>query len=709
MKKGMLAIVAIAATQSVVVAADLSYVPQGEGPYLWSDAAAWGGAVPTGEDTVRLYGDYAPENPLTITDAATVGGIQFGDDNLTKRGDRFFLDVVSGGSLTIGTLLSANQWGVKAATNIINIAEGASLESQGFDRFGCDDGSAVVITNRGTMTLTDMYLGYANRTVATLDNFGDLTVSREFVLGRGVNTADCVGSLRLRPGSTFSKTVSSKSGSYTFSYVGRGGKGELIVENTMQLPGSDQLFIGYRGEGSVVVQGGGVITNANNLRVELGTSDNTVGRLTLKDNAYVNTDYYNKDGVTRCVNIARGAGSKGYLTMSGTSFIKTKSSGQLIASGDGSYAELDLSDSAVLYSASAVEVATGEASSALIKLSGSAALQPSSHIHLGSGLSSTVSVEVAGSASVVNSHYAPRLGQGLGSVVTVRMKGGSFCLRPYSTYDAEDTYDYNISRFGIAGSRTEFRGYGAFPTHTNQPSKDGKRCRVELRGRIVADGEGEDRDLTPVCMTIFNPADEANANGDSGWYAENHGRLIMPHTDPLSGGAITIGDRRDRVDPALVNSLRVTVKGAADPDAGYVKVAMYAPDRTDLPAALPMEKGDSVLGIWRMGYVALNAKVYDEYSTTAKGTWIDFTSADVKIRHANDFGRKTKITRIIAYRYDPTAGNWVKLSDADLDPANPYYTFKDVPADSGKNIDRYTLGWVALVARQQSGLAIIVR
>lgn len=104
-------------------AATLTYTPQGSAPYLWSDTAAWGGAVPTDDDSATVSQTTLKSNPLFVTpgDNAVSSNLVIGNGTLY---------VEPNASLTVK----------KGEAGGITIAK--------------DDGTTVgVVTNYGTITL----------------------------------------------------------------------------------------------------------------------------------------------------------------------------------------------------------------------------------------------------------------------------------------------------------------------------------------------------------------------------------------------------------------------------------------------------------------------------------------------------------------------------------------------------------------------------
>jgi hypothetical protein len=114
-------------------------------------------------------------------------------------------------------------------------------------------------------------------------------------------------------------------------------------------------------------------------------------------------------------------------------------------------------------------------------------------------------------------------------------------------------------------------------------------------GRVIADGRGVNRSLIfvgygAVTNTLDNPAN----GGDSGWYARNGGRLVLPKMAVVPGThTYTWGE--SPVDPTidLVNSVRVTLREAQNP--GRLDVSLLDKNRADVPA---LPTGHTFIGVW---------------------------------------------------------------------------------------------------------------
>ena len=163
-------------------------------------------------------------------------------------------------------------------------------------------------------------------------------------------------------------------------------------------------------------------------------------------------------------------------------------------------------------------------------------------------------------------------------------------------------------------------------------------------GRVVADGYGHDRTLEfGGFRYVGNSVDNPAADGASGWFARDHGRLVLPNLRVRKGsGTYTWGD--DPSDPTidLVNSARVTIHDAARD--GLVRLSLLSTDHGDVPA---LPAGHTFIGVWQfesdgLGHGAVDLLVrYD-----------DALAADMRLDE----------NALKLWRY--ADGQWVRINDA---------------------------------------------
>jgi RNA polymerase sigma factor (sigma-70 family) len=126
--------------------------------------------------------------------------------------------------------------------------------------------------------------------------------------------------------------------------------------------------------------------------------------------------------------------------------------------------------------------------------------------------------------------------------------------------------------------------------------------RIELRGffnhngRVIADGYGQDRTLEFTGFKYLgNSIDNPATGGDHGWFAQDHGKLVLPNLRVRKGTATyTWGE--DQGDPTidLVNSVRLTIHDAERD--GLARISLLSKDRLDVPA---LPQGHTFIGVWQ--------------------------------------------------------------------------------------------------------------
>lgn len=693
---------AVAAAVSLIAlvgySADLTYNKENATPhptlgiYQWDDAAAWGGALPTAADDAAVYGNFTEEAPFQVQYPAVARTFDVGSKTLSQNGD--VLNMVVNDDLTVSTDVSV--WGYKATTNNILISSGGTLY-MATNRLGHSGGPTVNVVNRGTANYAFLMIGQYKGSNCRYDNYGDLNIRYSLYMGRGTGSVSGEQDpgesiLYLHEGSTFERlSVASEGSGYSFDYIGVEGKATIISEVNMVLPNSDNMRLGTNrgGSGTLILQGN-AIYNPSILEsgMALGYDADSTGNLVLKDNAQL---YLKKS--TDQFNVASASNSTATITMSGSSLLQLKNSGGSIGAGQDSSTTINLSGDAQMNLTAGTPFASGKNASVAFNLADNAFMTTTDYSIGGDG--ATISGELVGTNCYIKAtqkfSYLATDPTGSGEIV---LKGGYLYLRPHKSSE------YNSLSIGGAGADAVLRGWSAITPENYVPSdSQARRIYTTMRGRIIADGFGEDHDLDCSYLTLSNQTDVACAN--AGWYAQNHGCLIMPHGDKMTNSTIMVGDNSWRGgDPTVVNSMRVTLAGSND--GFYLHANLYAPDHTAVPAGLPSTGFDEVLSVWNMGYNA--AGRFSKSGGTNDGK--NFTSATVKLRHQTSFGRANKSRyQIVGYRYDGTG--WVKLSEQDFSESSPFYTFTNLPKVTGTGTG-YNMGWIALVAHYNATGSVLI-
>jgi len=247
-----------------------------------------------------------------------------------------------------------------------------------------------------------------------------------------------------------------------------------------------------------------------------------------------------------------------------------------------------------------------------------------------------------GSARVNRSMY---LGYAWFSTGTVYLTGGKL----HAASDAGDGLFVGYGHQGSDGSNTEGRLYLSDSNGTTQLELGNGDLVVrdqagavgtirgwmtnivwtgtgnlENNGRIIADGDGNDRTLKISGYTSFaNPIDNVSFTDTSGWYAENGGKLVLkPLTVAVGNNDYNWGEASGDSTIDLVNSMRMAFSNVAVQRT--VTGSLLATDRTDIPSM--SGNLQQVLTIWHLGadaaltFDSLILSVrYDENARVAAG------------------------------------------------------------------------------------------
>ena len=279
--------IAVGALALTATAADLSYTPQGDAPYYWSDTAAWGGALPGSGDVVTIADAGLLVHPLVLEAAV--------DSTLYSCVvDNGILVVESGGSLTVTTEQNSK---TQPPHNGFSIAK--------------TEGATGVITNYGTISAVSLDFGDykgAKGTLARFDNFGTLNISKHFRMG----VSGTPSIFYNHEGATFEKT-----GGTTYSFytaTASGGDTTIINEGTMVCGPKTETWAGNAGN-----------TKSEIILRKSGTFDPgpyyKIGHVatTITINLY---DTSRLSGATK-YDVGSANGSKGYFTLSSESAFAT--------------------------------------------------------------------------------------------------------------------------------------------------------------------------------------------------------------------------------------------------------------------------------------------------------------------------------------------------------------------------------------------------
>lgn len=285
-------------------------------------------------------------------------------------------------------------------------------------------------------------------------------------------------------------------------------------------------------------------------------------------------------------------------------------------------------------------------------------------------------VTVANGATGVVSHLL-RIRNG-----SLLMKGGTIRLENISATPT------NLFVRQDADGAAQIRGWGRFAC-----SDAGKTLRMIHNGVIVADGEGQERDLDFNRIAVVNHDLPNGEAGTHGWYAVNKGRVVYPRTRltfPADRSvSCCVGDLYTQTLPELVNSVGLTL--AVDtPEVRYLRGGFCASDRRDIPPGLP----DNLrpIGFWFAG-------VYGDKAALSKAS---FSNVSLTFRYDHTKLKPTD-SGVLLYRHD--GRDWVKVGESAPDSTRLISTETSLPALASGD---YNIGWFAVLAAERKGTVLSI-
>ncbi|HBR19865.1 MAG TPA: hypothetical protein DD726_06565 [Phycisphaerales bacterium] len=219
--------------------------------------------------------------------------------------------------------------------------------------------------------------------------------------------------------------------------------------------------------------------------------------------------------------------------------------------------------------------------------------------------------------------YIGAIGSGAGSVQS-----------EFNLGDAAGTGTIQMSQdasLAIDSRNSMLRGWGTF----DLGGAGSTAARLWNDGVVKADGYGTDRDLN---LSQFNHVETYSTinTTTNGWYAVNHGRLLLPAVAVVAGnGSYNWGDDAYFTSTNLVNSFRVTFTGASE---GDISAALLAEDRSDVAA----HNGLAFVGIWSIDQLA-------------------FVAADIAFRYDDAKAAELGIDESLLNVYKLVNGAWAVL------------------------------------------------
>lgn len=371
-----------------------------------------------------------------------------------------------------------------------------------------------------------------------------------------------------------------------------------------------------------------------------------------------------------------------------------------------SYGELRMRENATILHPNRFRIASGAFTTGVVELAGNAVVSNVNdrQVWVCAQTNAWASLTVADNARLCGGITNLSIGIHRGSWGELRLRGGTVTLQAPTSAGC---WQLNVGYNDANGTHGRVCGWGAI-----EKWPGGYDMRLSSAAQFIADGEGSlhDLDLSSFRTAGTGAAAESNACGSNGWYAVNGGRLFYPRTQNCTANQIShpaIGDHPTRkLDPQLVNALNYTM--TTPPNAQYYNyVALYAPDRTDIPA-LPTGKVDCVQSVLRIGTASkLTVGVVDTPPNP-----IGFAGCGFTLRYDTaglDVEAGEKPYRLYLYRHDGTAnGSWTKLAEQEHNPASPLISCLDNRFNASS--EAWNWGWFALVAhRPEKGMALIFR
>ena len=605
---------------------------------------------------------YVPDAYMNVGYANYGGGVVTNKGSLTANNMRLGFDYSK------SQTKDGNTTGivVNAVSGVMNVTNDLLL--------GCGKNSYAKFENRGTLNVGHhLHLGCTNNAVSEFDNYGTVNVYREFKLGMGSGAKASV--YRHHEGASLSKTVVQN---YRSFYVGNLSPGTFIIDGgSFEVANKDERFFlaanSSSATGRLEIVNGGSLSFAGPITLGLATRSHGTLRVDgegseLKGSCWINAgNWYSWN-----TNVVRGRG------------------------------DIIVSNKAKM-SVSSVYLGFGGNAVGTLTVSGGGVAEVTGSLGIGY-LSSdkgavTGIVTVAGADSVITNVRETTIGRALpNNFGLLKMEGGKYF------YVAEEGVN-SIFHLGVDAdsSAGEIRGWGLITYNKiNENKWPGRSVHMVHFGKVIADGEGVERDLDMGCMwSLGEGSVEPNRIGCNGWYARHKGRLRMPHLHEVYEGSNSrcVGDYAAYAgDPRLVNSFRFTLSGMKK-GGKFIWTDLYAPDRSDIPSGLASrtELGKA-LAVYRVGYFEEGHKLGEPV------TPVGFDSGTMKFHYSPE--ESEEYPRVRVYHHDGTEnGSWRLIGSTAVSEESPFVettTFKSSAA-------HWNFGWFAVVADRPRGTVLSVR
>lgn len=575
--------------------------------------------------------------------------------------------------------------GRAAATSNNNNAEG---------RIVMNDSSTLAVSN-------SLYAGYGTdgRGFITLNDSAKMTSNSSLHLGYG---SGATGTITMGGNSSFST-----SGEFNLGY-NAGATGSLTLTNsaTAEIGGKAYIGRGASTTGNMTLADSAIVTMKSDLHV--GYSTGSTGNIALTNSAVLDVEGQ--------VFVGDNATASGNILLAGDSRMYATNIAMLVGYNNGATGTVTITENAQLH---APWLAIGQTdkpdTTGFIKLYDNAMLVATNICIPRWGGQGWGTLEVGGNSVVTNVHilrvaYHAEQTAGVGRSGTVAMRGGSmfFTIDPAnSNYVANGYYNPIALNGYITTARGRIRGYGkiafsdprTYVTEAVNTKGEASPSGIVHYGQVIADGEGEERDLDFGRFGAMNYSNtQANPSGTNGWFAVNKGRLKLPRCLPRKEANFRcVGDHWDldyssgtSWSNRLANTFTTVFTGAELNN--FIFAELYATDRDDIPAGLDGIGADKVISVWRAG-------LFDDGPEADEPTHpSSFTSAQIHFKYPNVGDDLDGMARVCVYRHDGTVGGKWQLAGR----AKPSTRLPVVGATvSAPSTENWNMGWFAIVAREK--------
>jgi hypothetical protein len=160
-------------------------------------------------------------------------------------------------------------------------------------------------------------------------------------------------------------------------------------------------------------------------------------------------------------------------------------------------------------------------------------------------------------------------------------------------------------------------------------------------GQAIADGYGVDRSLEfSGFRYVGNSIENSASGGTSGWFARDHGKLVLPNIRVKPGTATyTWGEDPGDDTLDLVNSVRLTLHDVDK--AGLMRVSLLSKDNTEVPT---LPRGHTFIGVWQL-----------ETGTLQHG------AVDITVRYDDGLAHELHLNENVLKLWRYQNGEWIRM------------------------------------------------